>query len=37
MGVEHYTLARGVRAPSAGPHGWEDDLFAGIDLPAMLV
>ena len=37
MGVEHYTLARGARGPGAGPHGWEDDLFAGIDVPAMLV
>jgi N-acetyl-1-D-myo-inositol-2-amino-2-deoxy-alpha-D-glucopyranoside deacetylase len=33
MGVEHYTLARGVRGPGTGPHGWEDDLFAGIDAP----
>ncbi len=37
MGVEHYMLARGTRGAGAGPHGWEDDLFAGIDLPAMLV
>jgi N-acetyl-1-D-myo-inositol-2-amino-2-deoxy-alpha-D-glucopyranoside deacetylase len=29
FGVEHYTLARGVRGPGAGPHGWESDLFAG--------
>jgi N-acetyl-1-D-myo-inositol-2-amino-2-deoxy-alpha-D-glucopyranoside deacetylase len=33
MGVEHYTLAHGTRGPGAGPHGWEDDLFAGIDVP----
>ena len=31
FGVEHYTLARGARGPAAGPHGWEDDLFAGLD------
>jgi N-acetyl-1-D-myo-inositol-2-amino-2-deoxy-alpha-D-glucopyranoside deacetylase len=37
MGVEHYTLARGTRGTGTGPHGWEDDLFAGIDTPAMLV
>jgi N-acetyl-1-D-myo-inositol-2-amino-2-deoxy-alpha-D-glucopyranoside deacetylase len=30
-GREHYVLARGERGPGAGPHGWEDDLFAGID------
>jgi N-acetyl-1-D-myo-inositol-2-amino-2-deoxy-alpha-D-glucopyranoside deacetylase len=32
MGVEFYTLARGDKGPSSGPNGWEDDLFAGIDL-----
>jgi N-acetyl-1-D-myo-inositol-2-amino-2-deoxy-alpha-D-glucopyranoside deacetylase len=37
MGVEHYTLARGTRGPGNGPHGWEDDLFAGIDAPVALV
>jgi len=37
MGVEHYTLACGARGPGTGPHGWEDDLFAGIDAPAALV
>ena len=31
FGIEHYTLARGVRGPAAGPHGWEDDLFAGLE------
>jgi N-acetyl-1-D-myo-inositol-2-amino-2-deoxy-alpha-D-glucopyranoside deacetylase len=30
MGVEHYTLAKGVKGPGAGLHGWEDDLFAGL-------
>jgi N-acetyl-1-D-myo-inositol-2-amino-2-deoxy-alpha-D-glucopyranoside deacetylase len=30
MGVEHYTLAVGERGPAKGPHGWEDDLFAGL-------
>ena len=34
MGVEHYTLAQGVRGPGSGPYGWEDDLFAGLDIPA---
>lgn len=29
--IEHYVLARGVRGAASGPHGWEDDLFAGID------
>lgn len=28
--VEHYVLARGVRGSGSGPHGWEDDLFAGL-------
>ena len=31
MGVEFYTLAVGERGPGAGPHGWEADLFAGLD------
>jgi N-acetyl-1-D-myo-inositol-2-amino-2-deoxy-alpha-D-glucopyranoside deacetylase len=31
MGVEYYTLAVGERGPGDGPHGWESDLFAGID------
>ncbi|MEV4199067.1 N-acetyl-1-D-myo-inositol-2-amino-2-deoxy-alpha-D-glucopyranoside deacetylase [Micromonospora globbae] len=30
MGVEYYTLAKGEKGPGSGPHGWEDDLFAGI-------
>jgi N-acetyl-1-D-myo-inositol-2-amino-2-deoxy-alpha-D-glucopyranoside deacetylase len=32
MGVEYYTLAVGERGAGVGPHGWEDDLFAGLDL-----
>jgi N-acetyl-1-D-myo-inositol-2-amino-2-deoxy-alpha-D-glucopyranoside deacetylase len=34
MGVEHYTLAVGVKGPGTGPHGWERDLFAGLLLDA---
>jgi N-acetyl-1-D-myo-inositol-2-amino-2-deoxy-alpha-D-glucopyranoside deacetylase len=31
LGVEHYRLVRGERGPAGdGPHGWEDDLFAGL-------
>jgi len=29
-GREHYILLAGPRGPGHGPHGWEDDLFAGI-------
>ncbi|MPZ65874.1 MAG: N-acetyl-1-D-myo-inositol-2-amino-2-deoxy-alpha-D-glucopyranoside deacetylase [Pseudonocardiaceae bacterium] len=29
--IEHYVLGRGERGPAAGPHGWEGDLFAGIE------
>jgi N-acetyl-1-D-myo-inositol-2-amino-2-deoxy-alpha-D-glucopyranoside deacetylase len=29
-GREYYTLLAGPRGPGHGPHGWEDDLFAGI-------
>lgn len=36
LGVEYYTLARGVKGPADEESGWEDDLFAGIDLPAPL-
>jgi N-acetyl-1-D-myo-inositol-2-amino-2-deoxy-alpha-D-glucopyranoside deacetylase len=32
MGVEHFTLAKGAKGPGTGPYGWEDDLFAGLDL-----
>lgn len=28
--VESYLLVRGERGPGSGPHGWEDDLFAGL-------
>lgn len=31
LGVEYFSLARGVRGP-VGPDGWEADLFAGLDL-----
>ena len=27
---EHYTLLAGPRGPGAGPHGREQDLFAGL-------
>ncbi len=37
MGVEHYTLARGAKGPGTGRYGWEGDLFAGLDIPAVLV
>jgi len=32
MGVEYYQLARGRKGPGVGPHGWEEDLFAGLDV-----
>jgi N-acetyl-1-D-myo-inositol-2-amino-2-deoxy-alpha-D-glucopyranoside deacetylase len=32
MGMEHYTLAYGAKGPGSGKHGWETDLFAGLDL-----
>jgi N-acetyl-1-D-myo-inositol-2-amino-2-deoxy-alpha-D-glucopyranoside deacetylase len=31
FGVEYFVLARGERGPGDGPHGREDDLFAGLD------
>ena len=32
LGIEHFRLVRGERGPAGpGPHGWEDDLFAGVD------
>ena len=32
LGTEYYRLVRGERGPAGGgPHGWEDDLFAGVD------
>lgn len=30
--VEHYLLVRGERGPGSGPHRWEDDLFAGVEI-----
>ena len=31
LGTEYYRLVRGERGPAgAAPHGWEDDLFAGL-------
>jgi len=36
MGVEYFRLAVGPRGPGAGPHGWEDDLFAGVEVAAEL-
>lgn len=32
MGVEYYVLARGERGDGPGGHGWEADLFAGLDV-----
>lgn len=32
MGVEYFTLAAGEKGPGNGPYGWEDDLFAGLEL-----
>ncbi|MGH3673005.1 MAG: N-acetyl-1-D-myo-inositol-2-amino-2-deoxy-alpha-D-glucopyranoside deacetylase [Pseudonocardiaceae bacterium] len=31
--VECYQLVRGERGPGSGPHGWENDLFAGLEAP----
>ena len=32
LGTEHYRLVRGTRGPAgAGPEGWEDDLFTGLE------
>ena len=31
LGLEYYTLLAGPRGPGSGPHGWESDLFAGLD------
>jgi N-acetyl-1-D-myo-inositol-2-amino-2-deoxy-alpha-D-glucopyranoside deacetylase len=33
MGVEYYQLAVGTRGPGSGRYRWEDDLFAGLDVP----
>jgi N-acetyl-1-D-myo-inositol-2-amino-2-deoxy-alpha-D-glucopyranoside deacetylase len=32
MGVEYYRLVVGVRGPGDGPNGWENDLFAGLEV-----
>ncbi|GAA2367256.1 N-acetyl-1-D-myo-inositol-2-amino-2-deoxy-alpha-D-glucopyranoside deacetylase [Dactylosporangium salmoneum] len=32
MGVEYFQLARGDKGPGVGPYGWEEDLFAGLDV-----
>jgi len=31
LGLEHFMLAAGARGPGDGEHGWESDLFAGVD------
>ena len=31
LAVEHYALVYGKPGPGVGEHGWEDDLFAGLD------
>ncbi len=36
MGVEYYRLAVGEKGPGSGRYGWEDDLFAGLDMSAPL-
>jgi N-acetyl-1-D-myo-inositol-2-amino-2-deoxy-alpha-D-glucopyranoside deacetylase len=32
MGIEYFTLAKGERGETSGPHGWESDLFSGLGL-----
>jgi N-acetyl-1-D-myo-inositol-2-amino-2-deoxy-alpha-D-glucopyranoside deacetylase len=33
LGIEYFRLVRGERGPGgAAPNGWEDDLFAGLDV-----
>lgn len=32
LGFEHFRLAEGKPGPAATPDGWEDDLFAGLDV-----
>jgi N-acetyl-1-D-myo-inositol-2-amino-2-deoxy-alpha-D-glucopyranoside deacetylase len=32
MGIEYFTLAKGVRGAVSGPHAWESDLFSGLGL-----
>jgi len=34
MGVEYYRLVAGRKGPGNGRYGWEDDLFAGLDVSA---
>lgn len=36
LGVEFYVLASGGKGEGVGTHGWEDDLFAGLDRAAAL-
>jgi N-acetyl-1-D-myo-inositol-2-amino-2-deoxy-alpha-D-glucopyranoside deacetylase len=36
LGVEYFTLAKGVKGPVGEESDLEDDLFAGIELPAPL-
>jgi N-acetyl-1-D-myo-inositol-2-amino-2-deoxy-alpha-D-glucopyranoside deacetylase len=36
LGIEHFTLASGVKGPAGEESGLEDDLFAGVELPAPL-
>jgi N-acetyl-1-D-myo-inositol-2-amino-2-deoxy-alpha-D-glucopyranoside deacetylase len=36
LGVEYFTLAAGSKGPGVGPNGWENDLFAGLDVAAAL-
>jgi len=36
LGIEHFTLARGVKGPAGEESGLEDDLFAGVELPVPL-
>ena len=31
LSAEHYVLVKGTRGTGSGPHGWEDDLFDGIE------
>jgi N-acetyl-1-D-myo-inositol-2-amino-2-deoxy-alpha-D-glucopyranoside deacetylase len=32
LGIEYFRLVRGERGPGEEPHGWETDLFAGLDV-----
>jgi N-acetyl-1-D-myo-inositol-2-amino-2-deoxy-alpha-D-glucopyranoside deacetylase len=33
LGVEYYHLAVGTKGPGSGSYGWENDFFAGLDVP----